>query len=527
MSGKAEKRKLEGASSSSSSAQHQSRREAFQRVASERAAHFARAAPSSTPTGLESVRFSEIGEDQDEWCGPFSTANKLLRQREMVKKAREEAITEALTGHVSESDSDDGKELDMYDLHVRSLVRTLKDDKPLLQRPRSTIKSLGTICLESLAVHFEHVDDIGDLSLENRATLAELLSQRRKLSDDAVQKLALSGSGCLILPECSSISRVALQDAIIKVALAKDKVVGLTTLKLNNCGFAFTDALVEEMLPYASTLEELGIVGCYRLGSVATSNLLSAASKNLKFLDLAYNSRLDASVLSIMENFEKLASVRLDFCQQLTGGHLAYLGKLKSLQYVSFAGVDNVQDEHLQKLLVEVGYRLNGLNCSGCNMLTDTSLRCIREHCSEMRELNISSCLGFSSLGILSLFVPSETSNNAPNRPLALTSAILRKLPQLTDEVIVHLTNAAGNNLLDSLDVSSCDKLTDRAIVALRIHCCHSLRDLDISFVRNVTESAMLDLLYHSSTISSVHIWGCSQLKASSFSFFSGRINSY
>jgi len=530
MSRKGEKRKAETTLSTSNETNDGSknRRETFHRIATERAAHFARAQPSSTPTGLETIRFSnnEDEEEDDAWCGPFATANRLLKQRDKAKIDRDNAIAGAVKDDGSDSDPDLGRVLDIYDSHIKSLARSAKDDRPPLQKHRPTLKSLTALCLEKLAIHFEDVSDLGDLTLEYRAKLAELLSQRRKLCNEAVLVLALEGSRSLFLPECSSVSQDALQAAIHKVAQSGTESVGITTLKLYNCGFGFTEKVVEVVVPHASSIEDLAIVGCYRLGVPAMKNILSATS-NLQSLDISYNNRIDGTVLAQMQSLTSLTSVRLDFCPNINGEHLSYLGKLKSVQYVSIAGINDIRDDHMVPFLREVGRRIKGLNCSGCNQLSDKSLQCLREQCVELRELDISGCLGFSSLGILSLFVPMDKAQEAFSRPLALKSAVLQNLSQLTDESVIHLAEASGNNLLERIDVSSCDKLSDRSIAALRIHSCQSLQKLDISFVRDVTESLVLDLIRNCFALTHLNIWGCSQIKATSLSFFRGSINSY
>jgi hypothetical protein len=159
-------------------------------------------------------------------------------------------------------------------------------------------------------------------------------------------------------------------------------------------------------------------------------------------------------------------------------------------------------------------------------------LLAIREQCTELRELNISSNSEYTSPGIMSLFVQSsenftDGNSKAQSRPLMLHSANLSKLANLNDDAVILLCQVASGKTMRSLNISSCNLLTDRSLAAIKIHCSLSITELDISFVRNISQAVVTDMVRRCSSLNRLHIWGCTQLKVSELSFFNGLINSY
>jgi hypothetical protein len=66
---------------------------------------------------------------------------------------------------------------------------------------------------------------------------------------------------------------------------------------------------------------------------------------------------------------------------------------------------------------------------------------------------------------------------------------------------------------LVSLEISGCSKLTNRSLIAIKHHCHHSLRSLDISFVRSFSAEVLFTLVYSCQSLEKLHMWGCTQFK--------------
>ena len=93
------------------------------------------------------------------------------------------------------------------------------------------------------------------------------------------------------------------------------------------------------------------------------------------------------------------------------------------------------------------------------------------------------------------------------------------------DDVIIALSLMSSRSLAH-LEIAGCNKVGNRSIAALKIHCSSRLRYLDLSFVRKIYENIVVALVENCPKLTDLHIWGCSQMNVATFSsFFNGNIN--
>ena len=501
------------------------RRDRYQKIANDRAAHFARSQPSSTPTGMQSITIDSV---QSEWCGPFSTANHLLQQRETVKIARESALSaNKETNLMNES-----KELDIYDSYLKSLCLTSNRDFQILSKPVGTMKSLVDLCLEVIANNFESVEELGELSPLLNSKLAHLLSQRRKLSNEAVTMLAHPGSSSLILPECSSISEDTFVSIIKKcsnICSGELYPATLKVLQLDNCGHGFTDRTVQTILPHLVNLEVLHITGCYKLSDTVLQKAIEKIP-NLRHLNISTNSRLGIETLMEVSTLKKLSHINISNSFQLKGFDITFLKNLNCLQYLKLANINDLIDSDLEPILSKLGKLLKCLDISGCHKLSDKTLSLIHQNCFELVELDISSLPSITKTGLMELFV--NTTPDGVKRAKhnvnfdSLETVRFKNLTFLDDELFILIAKL-NQNKLKHIDISGCGLLSDKSMAALKIHCSSSLLTLDISFIRKVNESVLIALVSSCLYLQNIQIWGCSQINISSLNFYKGSINNF
>ena len=385
-----------------------SRREQQREIAQRRAAHFARADPvplaskggvykpshtpvSSTPTGymrrssLPVAHASAEGEDSEPleaWPGPFSTARDMIAKRDEAKRLREEAIAAKAAGH---SDGtlvmDDESLLDDYDRALKNLVwpivtssssSTSVPNKGFANR--GPIPTLTSLCAGLLARHFDQIEgkELSYLQLEERENVATQLAKLRKCDAAAALKLAVEGSQCLVLPECSEVDEETLVKAMeqaagvaavrqlepeendddtsagkgrkaaaTKAAKGKKKAAeveielevtpppsaaALRVLKLKNVGWGMVDRSAAACINLTQgCLEVLQLTGCYRLNDLALTGLLSANKDALLCLDLSCNSRIGATALKCIRSLPNLQELTLDNCTHLVDDALLHL----------------------------------------------------------------------------------------------------------------------------------------------------------------------------------------------------------
>jgi hypothetical protein len=350
-----------------------------------------------------------------------------------------------------------------------------------------------------------------------------------------------------------------ISDAVLDFAL--------TVLKLRNCGWGMTDRAMAVCVNLShGGLEVLQLTGCYRLNDAALGGLLTSCRTSLLSLDLTCNSRLSGTALACIRSLVNLEELVLDNCTQLTDADLLKLlpdpaeaGKSTSssanpdacppLLMLSLEGLIEATDASIVPVVARYGSALQALNLSGCVLLTDRSLHCIRKSCESLRTLGLGQLGEVSTAAMLGLFIVHPASQQGqfsrPEeavRPAATTAAEqarellllgsptdeLSATPRIghleevclqgsscvTDDVVVQLCEG-NKRTLTALDVNGCHQLTGRAIMALHTHCRRSLRTLDLSFVRDFPQEALgalVDACAACGSLQALTVWGCTQL---------------
>ena len=92
----------------------------------------------------------------------------------------------------------------------------------------------------------------------------------------------------------------------------------------------------------------------------------------------------------------------------------------------------------------------------------------------------------------------------------ALEILSLRRCVQLSDGAVEAL--AGGCAGLRELSLNKVVAISDAALVALAKHCAKNLEALDLSWCRDVTDSALGALVDAAPRLRTLSVWGCSQL---------------
>jgi hypothetical protein len=129
--------------------------------------------------------------------------------------------------------------------------------------------------------------------------------------------------------------------------------------------------------------------------------------------------------------------------------------------------------------------------------------------------------LGFSQLrnvtttALIALFMPDlidDDDDNSSSASIGLLENVeLQGLVNVTDDVVVQLSLLAKGKL-KSINIASCNLLTSKAMIALKKNCANTLREIDLSFVRGISEVALGSFLDSAPYMKLLSVWGCSQL---------------
>ena len=95
----------------------------------------------------------------------------------------------------------------------------------------------------------------------------------------------------------------------------------------------------------------------------------------------------------------------------------------------------------------------------------------------------------------------------------------------IDDDVIIALAQLSRRSLV-RLEIGGCNKVGNRSIAALKIHCSPTIRYLDLSFIRKIYENIVVAFVKDCPNLTDLHIWGCSQINVATLSsIFDGNIN--
>ena len=366
------------------------------------------------------------------WCGPWSTATRLIEQREAARLEREQNLP-------------DGQELaplqrweprrDPTRAPPRKTTNSFTHNKKALisgqARDNSGVPALQDLCVSFLVKHIDAVESFGVLSGGVQHAIAAGLCAERKLDDTALELLTQADASVteLVVPDCSHVSEEALVGALTRLTAPPPSLPGLsdvynnsrvsggggggsggasTLLQLNPddnddsddddscnpfgrragawtaprltlvdlgfCGRPFTAKAATLLYPLKS-LETLRLHGCFRLSNPTLINLMKERGEGLVELAISGNSQLAANGLSaIADTCKNLQSLRLEDCDQLPPDALMPLSKLTKLHTLSLGGIFLLNDSTLVALTDACKETLHTLCLRNCSLLTPEGL---------------------------------------------------------------------------------------------------------------------------------------------------------
>lgn len=210
-------------------------------------------------------------------------------------------------------------------------------------------------------------------------------------------------------------------------------------------------------------------------------------------------------MLRLAENFPNLQELRLAEIQQLDDDALKYLYGLKNLRLLdlSHAGIQgqNLTDDGIVPLLEKVGQNLETLVLNENEYLTDrTLLEGIRTNCPKIRHLGLRLLYEVLPSGVIGLF------GDWKENP-GLETLDISRCTEIDDKALQCIIEHSASTLVE-LDMNSVDRdITEQGIRAL--FGCEALRKLDIGFVRSLDDFLMKELLDKCGKLERLSVFGC------------------
>lgn len=286
-------------------------------------------------------------------------------------------------------------------------------------------------------------------------------------------------------------------------------------------------------------------------GTDGAISALSAACPKLHTIDLCSTDITDIAVRAIAQHCSQLLNLNIDNCMSLTNTSLNSLAQHSTrLQTLHLARNEDFTDEamvevstrctDLQVLCIADCYNISDISlvslASSCRhlvdldlqytALTDNTLNALADFSTQLRNLNISQCNGFTESAIIAVILRcpqlesldlSFTSNVTSQVLDALghycTNLVYLNLCRgemaVCDHNIIQIVSR--NTKMIALNLAHCDQITDVAVSAIATHCAE-LQYLDLTCCKRITDASLEVLTRHCLHLNSLEVMQCPKI---------------
>ncbi|TPX33728.1 hypothetical protein SmJEL517_g03401 [Synchytrium microbalum] len=335
---------------------------------------------------------------------------------------------------------------------VRKVTKK-KNAANVVEDSNEKLMSLKDICIRIVAENIDSVDEFGDIPDDIKIKISKILSRNRTLDLRTMNLFLGPHERTVELFDCSRLDEAALKG-------------------------------IAQLCPNVTRLN-LSFCGRMTVKDEAYGNLFSTLGSKLVELHL--------------ENAAKLSEVGSTVVEYLSS--LVYLENLR-LDALGQA-VKGVSDEVLLKVIKAVGKSLKVLKIEGFPEMGDEVLEGIGAHCPLIRKLSLRGCSSLNNDAFVSFFSASNTKS-------PLTDLNLQRCENVGDTALVALINIHGASLV-SLSLNGLEELTEYSLRAIGATC-HNLRDLDLSWVRQLDDDLFESIIDRCRNLEQVAIFGCNRL---------------
>ncbi|XP_078432839.1 uncharacterized protein LOC144704323 [Wolffia australiana] len=430
-----------------------------------------------TPEDDEEEEMAEEEESGD-WPGPFSTAMKIINDRERLLLARG-----------SPSDPPDRLPIERP---------PPSDQAPAPDRRPPSLRELSLATLCDYASEIKSLRGVPD-ELRNR--LSRRLCDLRKMDEQALRLFFEGSPAEVAIPDCAWATEDQLDRALARAATDR-----LTALELGLCGRCLHDGTLASPAggPRFAALTAVSLKGAYRLTDDGLAALAESAPR-LRAVDLSQCSRLSSAGLCEFLRLlrSSLSKLCVDDCALQASALLPGLTALEKLDALSVAAVDGVSDRFVRAVVAAHGPRLAELGFSRCRALTEASTREISKDCPSLRSVDFRDVVKLDDRALAHL----------AGGGAALRRLLLRRNP-LSDKAVAAFLEAAGGALTE-LSVNNIREASNFTAQAVATRCAVNLLSLDLSFCRRMTIEGLGLIAGSCSGLQTLKLFGCPQITPS------------
>jgi hypothetical protein len=321
---------------------------------------------------------------------------------------------------------------------------------------------------------------------------------------------------------------------------------GLTAIDISDCPKLSLDALGDKL----GVFTHLRLLHTRGQANFSAGALFTAARQSLTVLDISRSSHSVQSVL-IKSTPPSLTTLNISRCNEFIANSLLELGSLANLTQLNVGGCVNMTDSVLKAILERLRF-LTRLEVASCSQLTAGICPIIARYCPQLRLLDLESCVGidqpkFNELGyscqelnelrlsriclknpsaMKTLFRGSLSSlrivklkecmlGDDSLREIAHHSPSLMELdlsdnPEISTSAVKHLFQQC--HYLQTVLLAGVHTITDDAFPKTSKRRLRSLKTLDLSGCKNITDRTVLLFANRCPVILSLNLSGCPEI---------------
>lgn len=253
-------------------------------------------------------------------------------------------------------------------------------------------------------------------------------------------------------------------------------------LTLTNC-LGLTDAGLIGLLTDSSHLLALDISGDVQI-TAASMMVLADNCPRLQGLNISSCARIsNESMMAVAENCKYIKRLKLNECHQLEDSSiLAFAKNCRNILEIDLHQCRLIRDLPVTELFTN-GLALRELRLANCELITDTAFLNLppNQTYEHLRILDLTSCARLTDRAIERII------DVAPR----LRNLVFAKCKNLTD-VAVNAISKLGKNL-HYLHLGHCGQITDSAVINL-VQSCNRIRYIDLGCCSHLTDASVTKL---------------------------------
>ncbi|CAN6805381.1 unnamed protein product [Brassica oleracea] len=430
----------------------------------------------------ESSDKEEVEQQVEDWPGPFSTAMKIIKDRE------ENTIGVPFSSDIERSSSP-------------IVWAPRRSDSFTSPPPRAP--SLQELSMRVLVKNADAITSLDYVPDSLRVKLCQLLCDSRRMDVHFLDLLVRGSPTGICVPDCSWLTEEQFTECFKNCDTSN-----LMVLQLDQCGRCMPDYVLPSTLARSPKslpmLSSLSLSGACRLSDVGLRALVSVAPA-ITSINLSQCSLLTSSTIDMLSDSlgSVLRELYLNECQSIDLKLiLTALKKFEKLEVLSLVDLPSVRGRLLREFITARGQALKQLTLSNSVKLTDSSIKDISENCPNLRVLDLANVCKLTdcALGYLA------------NGCQFLEKLIFcrNSFRQVSFEPVAAFVETSGGSLVE-LSLNNVKKVGHNTALALAKFS-EKLQILDVSWCRDMSDNALGYIVDSCSSLKVLKVFGCTQI---------------